>query len=429
MPDLTTAAGQFTYLSEGCVDIVRPEELKARLERSLATRRPLAVKVGFDPSSADIHLGHVVVMRKMKQFQDCGHQVVFVVGDFTAMIGDPTGRSKTRPQLSRPEITANAETYRRQAAKVLDDTKTQFRYNSEWLEKLGSVGLIRLAAQYNVARMLERRDFRQRYDAGQSIAVHEFLYPLAQAYDSVALAADVELGGTDQLFNLNVGRDIMPGYDLPPQIVMTTPLLEGLDGVEKMSKSLGNYVGVDEPPGEMFGKLMSISDELMWRYWTLLGGVGGETIDAAKAAVVAQVEAPSGADEGGRALAQLGAESFHPKELKIALARRIVTDFHGPPAAREAEAEFRHVFSQRETPSEVETVTRPLAAEGPWLPRLMVEQGLAKSNAEAIRLIQQGGVTVNGQRIDSKEYRLPAAQGASYLLKIGKRRFLRVRFE
>src|SRR5438093_1152715 len=267
MPNLTSAKGQVEYLTDGCVDVVRREDLEARIERSLAMKTPLVIKAGFDPSSPDIHLGHVVLLRKMKQFQDCGHQVVFVVGDFTAMIGDPTGRSKTRPQLTREEIAANAETYRRQAGKVLDDARAQFRYNSEWLDTLGSAGVVRLAAKYNVARMLERRDFKQRYETGQSISVHEVLYPRAHAYDSVALKADVELGGTDQLFNLNVGRDIMTEYGLPPQIVMTTPLLEGLDGVEKMSKSLGNYVGVDEAPAEMFGKLMSLSDELMWKYW------------------------------------------------------------------------------------------------------------------------------------------------------------------
>src|SRR5262245_52243994 len=291
-PRPKSAKEQFDYLIGGCIDVVRADELLARLTESVKTGRPLVVKTGFDPSSADIHLGHVVLIRKMKQFQECGHDVVFVVGDFTAMIGDPTGRSKTRPQLTREEIAANAETYRRQATKILDDAKTRFSYNSEWLEGLGAAGLIRLAAKYNVARMLERRDFRQRYDAGQSIAVHEFLYPLAQAYDSVALKADVELGGTDQLFNLNVGRDIMPEYGLAPQIVLTTPLLEGLDGIQKMSKSLGNYVGITEPPAERFGQLMFISDEMMWKYWSLVAGAPDAEITIARTAAEAGILDP-----------------------------------------------------------------------------------------------------------------------------------------
>ena len=261
---------QLAHLTKGCVDVVRPAELRAKLEQSQKTGRPLVVKVGFDPTAPDLHLGHVVLIRKMKHFQDLGHTVIYVVGAFTALIGDPTGRSKTRPPLTPEEIAQNAETYKTQIFKILDREKTVVRFNSEWLEPLGSFGWVKLAARYNVAQMLERREFRARYDSGKPIAVHEFLYPLAQAYDSVFLQADVELGGTDQLWNLNVGRDIMPSFGLEPQIVMTTPLLEGLDGVEKMSKSLGNYIGVTEAAAEMFGKLMSLSDELMWRYYLLL---------------------------------------------------------------------------------------------------------------------------------------------------------------
>jgi tyrosyl-tRNA synthetase len=488
--DLNTAAGQFAYLTEGCIDVVREDELKARLAKSIAQKKPLVIKAGFDPSSADIHLGHVVLMRKMKQFQDCGHTVVFVVGDFTAMIGDPTGRSKTRPQLTREQIVANAETYRRQAAKILDDAKTEFRYNGEWLTALGSVGLVKLAARYNVARMLERRDFRQRFDAGLPIAVHEFLYPLAQAYDSVALKADVELGGTDQLFNLNVGRDIMPEYELAPQIVMTTPLLEGLDGVEKMSKSLGNYVAVEDPPQEMFGKLMSVSDALMWKYWTLLGGVSPGAVDVARLAAGADAGGAGEGEDGAAALqraiaeglnddkarheeeirniergggivgeefelhrakvselgqieraaaslaasgvkgilGELGAPSFHPKALKTALAKKIVSDFHGREAAIAAEGEFARIFSNREMPAEMEEAVRPLAKDGAWLPKLMADLGLAKSNGEAVRLIQQGAVTIDGERIDSKDHRLAADAAREYVLKVGKRRFVRVQF-
>src|ERR671914_282092 len=261
---------QIAYLTKGCVDVVRVNDLGSKLERSAKSGKPLVVKVGFDPTAADLHLGHTVLIRKMKHFQDLGHTVIYVVGAFTALIGDPTGRSKTRPPLTPEEISANAETYKTQVFKILDPGKTVVRFNSEWLEPLGSMGWIRLAAKYNVAQMLERREFKARYESGQPIAVHEFLYPLAQAYDSVFLRADVELGGTDQLFNLNVGRDLMPAFDLEAQVVMTTPLLEGLDGVEKMSKSFGNYVGVTDSPSEMFGKLMSISDYLMWKYYTLL---------------------------------------------------------------------------------------------------------------------------------------------------------------
>src|SRR5688500_478493 len=274
---------QLAYLTKGCIDVVRAGELKSKLERAAATGRPLVIKVGFDPTAPDLHLGHTVLIRKMKHFQDLGHTVVYVVGAFTALIGDPTGKSKTRPPLTREEIEQNAETYKKQAFKILDPAKTEVRFNREWLGALGSDGLIRLAATYNVARMLERRDFRQRFDAGQAISVHEFLYPLAQAYDSVFLKADVELGGTDQLFNLNVGRDIMPAYGLEPQVVMTTPLLEGLDGVEKMSKSLGNYIGVSDPALEIFSKAMSISDELMWKYYTLLTDLAPDAIAAEKA--------------------------------------------------------------------------------------------------------------------------------------------------
>ena len=261
------AAEAFSYLTKGCVDVVTAESLRAKVARG----KPLIVKVGFDPTAPDLHLGHTVLIRKMKHFQDLGHRVVFVIGDFTGMIGDPTGRSKTRPPLSREDIERNAETYKQQVFKILDRAKTEIRFNREWLGPLGSDGFVRLAATYNVARMLERRDFKQRYEGGQPISLHEFLYPLAQAYDSVALKADVELGGTDQLFNLNVGRDIMPAYGLEPQVVLTTPLLEGTDGVEKMSKSLGNYIGVTEAPAAMFAKVMSISDELMWKYYLQIG--------------------------------------------------------------------------------------------------------------------------------------------------------------
>jgi tyrosyl-tRNA synthetase len=384
----------FAYLTKGAVDVVTADALKAKL----ALGRPLTVKVGFDPTAPDIHLGHTVLMRKMKHFQDLGHRVIFVIGDFTGMIGDPTGKSKTRPPLSREEIEANAETYKKQAFKILDPVKTEVRFNSEWLGALGSEGFVRLAATYNVARMLERRDFRQRYEAGQPISVHEFLYPLAQAYDSVALKADVELGGTDQLFNLNVGRDIMPAWGLEPQVVLTTPLLEGTDGVEKMSKSLGNYVGVTEPPDVMFAKIMSISDELMWRYYALLTDLGPDEIEAERAA--------------GR-----------PMAAKMALGRRIVADFHDPAAAGTAEAEWRRVHQERQAPSELRVVR---VAAGPVKPHLLVvEAGFARSNGEAVRLLRQRAVKRDGVVLEAGSD-LVLAPGESFVLSVGAARHARV---
>jgi tyrosyl-tRNA synthetase len=390
------------------VDLTTEEELRRKLGRSRAAGSPLTVKVGFDPTAPDIHLGHTVLLRKMRQFQDLGHRVIFLIGDFTGLIGDPTGRSKTRPPLTREEIEANAETYRRQCFRVLDPEVTEIRFNSEWLGPLGSEGFIRLAAKYNVARMLERKDFRARFQAGQTIAVHEFLYPLAQAYDSVALRADVELGGADQLFNLNVGRDIMPDYGLEPQVILTVPLLEGLDGVEKMSKSLGNYVGVEEPPREILGKLMSISDELMWRYYLLCTDVSEEGIEEMKRLVASR--------------------TLHPMRVKEGLAMRIVSAFHSEAAAREALEEFRRVFGKKETPDDVPE-TRFAAGDGKvFLPKLLVTLGLASSNGEAMRLIQQGGVQLDGRKLAPTTRELAVSPGASHLLKVGKRRFARVSF-
>jgi tyrosyl-tRNA synthetase len=378
---------QLERLTSGCVDVVRAGDLRARL----AIGRPLVVKVGFDPTAPDLHLGHTVLIRKMKHFQDLGHRVVFVVGDFTALIGDPTGRSKTRPPLSPETIQRNAETYKAQVFKILDPARTVVEFNSRWLSPLGSEGLIKLAAKYNVAQMLERREFRQRYEAGQPIAVHEFLYPLVQAYDSVALRADVELGGTDQLFNLNVGRDIMPAFDLPPQIVMTTPLLEGLDGVEKMSKSLGNYVGVTDAPGEMFGKVMSVSDALMWRYYALLTDLSATAVHDLQRKV-----------EHGE---------LHPKRAKADLAARLVADYHGADAASTAAAEFERVHARGELPADVREVRVDFGAEpARALPRLLVDAGLAPSTSDAGRRIQQGGVKVNGEKIGDVKARIEASQ-------------------
>jgi tyrosyl-tRNA synthetase len=389
---------QMEVLTKGCVDVVRAAELRAKLERSQATRRPLVVKVGFDPTAPDLHLGHVVLIRKMKHFQDLGHTVVYVVGAFTALIGDPTGRSKTRPPLTVDEIAQNADTYKSQIFKILDREKTVVRFNSEWLEPLGSVGWVKLAARYNVAQMLERREFKARYESGKPIAVHEFLYPLAQAYDSVFLEADVELGGTDQLFNLNVGRDIMPSYDLEPQIVMTTPLLEGLDGVEKMSKSLGNYIGVTDPATEMFGKLMSISDDLMWRYYELL-------TDLTPAGIL-----------GIRTRVESGA--LHPKQAKVDLSTTIVTDFHGAGEAARAAEQFERRFSKKELPTDAAVVE---LSEEEWtapLEKRLVRCGLADSMSDARRKILQGGVRIDGEKV-AIGASLPAGRGA-YVLQVGK---------
>jgi tyrosyl-tRNA synthetase len=389
---------QLAYLTKGCVDVVRAGDLKAKIGKG----QPLVVKVGFDPTAPDLHLGHTVLLRKMKHFQDLGHRVVFVIGDFTGMIGDPTGRSKTRPPLSNEDIARNAETYKTQVFKILDRGKTVVDFNSRWLAPLGAEGLIRLAARYNVAQMLERRDFKQRYEGGKPIAVHEFLYPLAQAYDSVYLKADVELGGTDQLFNLNVGRDIMPSYGLEPQVVMTTPLLEGLDGVEKMSKSLGNYVGVTESPAEMFGKLMSVSDELMWRYYLLLTDLSAADIDALRA--------------------QVGSGAVHPKQAKVDLARRIVADFHSTEEADQAAAAFEARFTRGELAGDVPTVDVPWTEASLGLPKLLVAAGLATSASDATRKIQQGAVKVDRVKVTDIKFRLGAErQEQDFVLEVGRR--------
>jgi tyrosyl-tRNA synthetase len=393
-----TVDEQIAYITKGAVDIVRREELKAKLERSERTGKPLKVKVGFDPSAPDIHLGHTVLMRKMKHFQDLGHEVVFLIGDFTGLIGDPSGKSKTRPQLTREEIDRNAQTYKEQVFKILHPEKTIVDFNSRWLGALGADGFIRLASRYTVARMLERDDFQKRFEAQQPIAIHELLYPLAQAYDSVALEADFELGGTDQLFNLLVGRDIMREYGLEPQVVLTTPLLEGLDGVEKMSKSLGNYIGVTEPPQEMFGKVMSVSDALMWKYYELLTDLSLAEIEAVKA-------------------------KGQPMEAKIDLARRIVTDFHTKQAAEEAARHFDSVIRKKEMPGEIPEKAFP-PGDYP-LSVLLLGSELASSRTEAKRLIEQSAVSMDGRRAESDEIvSLPASGGL--VLKVGKRKFVRI---
>jgi tyrosyl-tRNA synthetase len=406
---------QLAYLTKGCVDVVRREDLRAKLEKATQAGTPLTVKVGFDPTAPDLHLGHTVLIRKMKHFQDLGHRVIFLIGDFTGLIGDPTGRSKTRPPLTREEIDANAETYKQQVFKLLDADKTVVDFNSRWLNALSSIDWVRLLARYNVAKMLERREFRQRYDAGQPIALHEFLYPMSQAYDSVFLKADVEMGGTDQLFNLNVGRDIMPSFELPPQVVMTTPLLVGLDGVEKMSKSLGNYVGVTEAPGVMFGKLMSLSDELMWTYYDLLTDRTPAEIASLKDQVAGGV--------------------VHPRRAKVDLAKAILTDFHSAEAAAGAEAEFDRIFVRKEAPDAVRevSVTSGAAPDGDasstvyaadGLNRILVKCGLAESGSEATRKIKQGGVKIDGAKVSDFGWKLPGP--GEYLVQVGARQFVKL---
>ena len=400
---------QFQILTGNAVDVVTEEELTKKLDRSRRTETPLVVKVGFDPTAPDIHIGHTVLLRKMRQFQDLGHRVIFVIGDFTGMIGDPTGRSKTRPALTREQIEANAETYRTQCFKILDPESTEIRFNSEWLGAMTSVEWIKLAAQYNVARMLERNDFKARYQSGRTIGLHEFLYPLAQAYDSVALRADVELGGTDQLFNLNVGRDIMPSYDLAPQVVLTTPLLEGLDGKDKMSKSLGNYVGVEDSPREIYGKVLSISDELMWRYYELCTPMSADGIEQMRTLV--------------------GEGQLHPKKAKEGLALMIVTDFHGEEAAQEARKEFERIFSKQGEPDDVAEHRVTVQDNKVYLPQLLAQIGLVASKAEAGRMLKQGAVRIDNEKLPAGELELQVQPGDSRLVKVGKRRFARVIFE
>ena len=395
---------QMDILRQGVVDLVSEQELSAKLQCSIQTDTGLVVKVGFDPSAPDIHLGHTVVIRKMKQFQDLGHEVVFVVGDFTAMIGDPSGKSKTRPQLSAEQIREHARTYQEQAFKILDPAHSRTEFNSTWLNELGAAGLVQLAAKYTVARMMERDDFRKRYEAQQPIAVHEFLYPLAQAYDSVALKADVEMGGTDQLFNLLVGRDIMREYGLAPQVVLTMPLLVGTDGVDKMSKSLGNYIAIEDPPDQMYGKIMSLSDDTMWIYWRLCTGLSKQQVQDLQAQV-----------ESGE---------LHPKAVKQELACSIVSYFHDSDAARAAEAEFEQIFASRGLPSEMPE--REFTSEEPlWIVQVIQECGFATSRGEARRLLSQGAVSLDGQRITDLEATVPN-DGVARVLKVGKRRFAKV---
>lgn len=383
-------------IARGTDEITKLEELKERLELG----RPLRIKVGFDPTAPDLHIGHTVIINKMRQFQDLGHRVIFLIGDFTGLIGDPTGKNVTRKPLTPEQVKENAETYANQVFRILDPEMTEIRFNSEWLNELGSAGMVRLAAKYTVARMLERDDFESRYRNNQPIAIHEFLYPLAQGYDSVVLECDVEMGGTDQKFNLHVGRHLQQHYGQAPQVIITLPLLEGLDGVQKMSKSMGNYVGITEPPGEMFGKLMSITDELMWRYYDLLSFRSNEDIADLKADVI-----------GGR----------NPRDIKFLLCEEIIERFHSREAARAAREEFIARFQQGRMPEEIPEKTLETGGEGIGIAAALSQCGLTTSNSEAFRMIQQGGVKINGEKVSDRTLRLEP--GFSGVLQVGKRKF------
>ncbi len=396
---MPTPADALAELRRGADEILLEAELAERLKGG----RPLRVKAGFDPTAPDLHLGHTVLINKLRQFQDFGHQAIFLIGDFTGMIGDPSGKNITRKPLTVEEITHNAQTYREQIFKILDPTATRVEFNSHWMEKLGAAGLVRLAAKHTVARMLERDDFSKRYAAGQPIAIHEFLYPLVQGYDSVALEADVELGGSDQKFNLLVGRQLQEHYGQKPQVVLTMPILEGLDGVQKMSKSLGNYIGINEPPGEMFGKLMSISDDLMWRYFELLSFRPMSEIRKFKHEI---------------------AEGANPRDIKFRLAEEIVARFHSVAAARAAQVEFVARFQKGALPEAIPEHDISATDDYMSLTELLKQCRLVVSASEANRLLEQGGVRVGGEKISERGLKLTV--GKTYVLQVGKRKFARV---
>ena len=399
---MTALTEQLEVIKRGCDELL----VEAELVEKLQTGRPLRVKAGFDPTAPDLHIGHTVLINKLRQLQDLGHQVVFLIGDFTGMIGDPTGKNTTRPPLTRDEVAVNAKTYTAQVFKILDAARTEIAFNSTWMDKLTSADMIKLAATHTVARMLERDDFGKRYRANQPIAIHEFLYPLVQGYDSVALKADLELGGTDQKFNLLMGRELQKHYGQPPQCVLTMPLLEGLDGVNKMSKSLGNYVGITDSPNDIFGKLMSVSDDLMWRYIELLSFAPIATVRQWKKDV---------------------AEGRNPRDVKVALAQEIVARFHDQAAATAALADFEARFKQGEIPADIPVVTVHAGADGIAIANLLKDAGLTASTSEALRMIAQGGVKLDGEKISDKGLKIPA--GSEVVVQVGKRKFARVTVE
>ena len=397
---------QMDVIKRGTVEIVSEEELVKKIERSIKKGTPLIVKAGFDPTAPDLHLGHTVLIQKLKHFQEVGHTAVFLIGDFTGMIGDPSGRADTREQLTHEKVLKNAETYKEQVFKILDPKKTIIDFNSRWMKKLGAEGLIEIAAQQTVARMLEREDFKTRYLNNQPIAIHEFLYPLIQGYDSVVLKSDVELGGTDQIFNLYVGRDLQRHYGQEPQVVITVPILVGTDGAKKMSKSVGNYIGISEPPNEVFGKAMSISDETMVSYYELLSDIS-----------------PS---EFRKLKEDMANGAKNPKEAKEELALELTARFWGAQKGKDALEEFRRVFAERKTPTDIEKRGYG-AGDAIWLPKMLCDLGLTESSSEAKRMIKQGGVSVDGNKVSDEN--LSFKKGESRLFKVGKRKFLQVSFQ
>lgn len=395
---------QLEIIKRGTVEIISEEELVRKLERSYKDNKPLRVKVGFDPTAPDIHLGHTVLLEKMRQFQELGHEVIFLIGDFTGMIGDPSGKTETRKPLTRQEVLKNAETYKEQVFKILHPEKTVVMFNSEWFGSMTALDMCRLAQAETVARMLEREDFKKRFQEGRPITILEFLYPLLQAYDSVYLKADIELGGTDQKFNLLMGRHLMRLYGMEEQVIITMPLLEGVDGVQKMSKSLGNYIGINEPADEMFGKIMSINDELMLKYYELLSHISVDELNKLKEGI-----------KQGR---------INPRDAKEALAVEIVTRYHGKEAAEKAKERFIKLFRMKEAPEDIETLEIKDEGEGVWLPKILKEKAITKSTSEAIRLIKQGGIRVNDEQIMNPDIKLKEGQ---YIIKVGKKRFVRLR--
>jgi tyrosyl-tRNA synthetase len=394
---------QLKVIHRGAVEVIDEKELSALLGNSIKTGKPLRVKAGFDPTAPDLHLGHTVLLQKMKQFQDLGHTVIFLIGDFTGMIGDPTGKSETRKSLSEDEVRKNAETYLAQVYRILDKDKITVAYNSEWMKRLTSAEMIELTAHYTIARMLERDDFQKRFKNNFPIGIHELLYPLIQGYDSVVLKADVELGGTDQKFNLLVGRDLQRAYGLCPQTVLTMPLLEGTDGVQKMSKSLGNTIGIADSPREMFGKIMSVSDTLMWRYYELLSDISVGDLELL------------------RQRAQTG--ELNPKVIKVRLAKELVTRYHAGAEADSAAEEFDNVFKNKNVPDDILTI-KTWGTEPKWVCKVLADSELTESTSAARRLVEQGAVTVNGEKISNVELRL--AGNSEYLIKVGKKRYLKV---
>ena len=396
-----TIEEQLAHLKKGTVEIIREDGLKAKLVSSAKTGKPLRVKLGLDPTAPDIHVGHTVVIRKLKAFQDLGHTVIFLIGDFTGMIGDPSGKNVTRPPLSREEVNANAETYKRQMFKLLDPDKTELRFNGEWMDKFTSADFIKLCAKTTVKQILERDDFTKRLNEEKPISLHELLYPLVQGYDSVALDADVELGGTDQKFNLLMGRNLQREFEQDPQVVITTPLLEGLDGVNKMSKSLNNYIGIDESPNDMFGKIMSISDDLMWRYYELLTDLSPSEISNLRSEI---------------------SNGKNPRDVKVNLAKLIIKDFHSQSDAQAAEDEFNRRFVKKEVPDKIEEVSIP--AQTYRLADLVVASGLVSTKGEAKRLIEQGGVKINGEKATSPSAEIELTD--NLILQVGKLKFAKL---